>query len=145
MKSAHLAILCIVVAVEALRTRIDRDVPQMHIEDHDPLDRLQEAARGHRKTRTWPRVQAIILAKQGDSAAQIARALGVSRRAVQAWGTAYNRGGLEALPDRPHLGRAPILPRDQEARFLERIDAPPRPPDGGWAARGGAVRGRLGP
>ena len=54
----------------------------MHIVDHDPLDRLQEAARGHRNTRTWPRVQAISLAKQGDSAAQIARALGASRRAV---------------------------------------------------------------
>src|SRR3954454_9218829 len=140
MKSAHLAILCIVVAVEALRTRIDRDVPQMHIEDHNPLDRLQEAARGHRNTRTWPRVQAIILAKQGDSAAQIARALGVSRRAVQAWAAAYNRGGLEALPDGPHPGRTPILPRGQEARFLERIDAPPRPEDGVCELRGRDIR-----
>ena len=77
----------------------------MHIEDHDPLARLQEAAKGHRNTRTWPRVQALLLAKQGDSAAQIARSLGVSRRAVQAWATASNRGGLEALPDRPHPGR----------------------------------------
>jgi transposase len=140
MKSAHPAILCIVVAEEALRTRIDRDVPPMHIEDHDPLDRLQEVAKGYRNTRTWPRVQAIILAKQGDSAAQIARALGVSRRAVQAWGTAYNRGGLGALPDRPHPGRTPILPRDQEARFLERIDAPPRPEDGVCELRGADIR-----
>jgi putative transposase len=112
----------------------------MHIEDHDPLDRLQEAARGHRNTRTWPRVQTIILAKQGDSAAQIARALGVSRRAVQAWAAAYNRGGLEALPDRPHPGRSPLLPRDQEARFLERIDAPPRPEDGVCELRGADIR-----
>jgi transposase len=112
----------------------------MHIEDHDPLDRLQGAAKGYRNTRTWPRVQAIILAKQGDSAAQIARALGVSRRAVQAWGTAYNRGGLGALPDRPHPGRTPILPRDQEARFLERIDAPPRPEDGVCELRGADIR-----
>src|SRR5262249_55831996 len=123
MKSAHPAILCIVGAEEALRTRIDRDVPQMHTEDHDPLDRLQEAAGGPRNTRTWPRVQAILLAKQGDPATQIARALDVSRRAVQAWVTAYNRGGLEALPDRPHPGRTPILPRDQEPRFRARIEA----------------------
>ena len=101
----------------------------MHVEDHDPLDRLQEAVRGHRNTRTWPRVQAVILAKQGDPAPQIARALGVSRRAVQAWVATYNRAGLEALPDRPHPGRMPILPRDQEARFRERIEAPPRPED----------------
>ena len=87
----------------------------MHVEDHDPLDRLQEAARRYRNTRTWPRVQAILLAKQGDTAPQIARALGFSRRAVQAWVAAYNRGGLEALPDRPHPGRTPTLPQDQEA------------------------------
>jgi transposase len=74
----------------------------MHIEDHDPLDRLQEATRQYRNTRTWPRVQAIILARLGDTAAQIARVLGVSRRAVQAWAAAYNRGGLGALPERPH-------------------------------------------
>src|SRR3954466_4498529 len=140
MKSAHPAIRWIVVAEEALRTRIGRDLPQMHIEDRDPLDRLQEAARGYRNTRTWPRVQAVLLAKQGDSAAQIARALGVSRRAVQAWVAAYNRAGLGALPDRPHPGRAPILPRDQEARFLERIDAPPRPEDGVCELRGADIR-----
>src|SRR6476661_1650558 len=112
----------------------------MHVEDHDPLDRLQEAARGHRNTRTWPRVQAVILAKQGDTAPDIARALGISRRAVQSWVAAYNRGGLDALPDRPHPGRAPILPRDQEGRFLERIDAPPRPEDGVCALRGVEIR-----
>jgi hypothetical protein len=40
----------------------------MHIEDHDTLDRLKEASRLDRNTRTWPRVQAVILAKQGDTA-----------------------------------------------------------------------------
>ena len=53
---------------------------------------------------------------------------------------AYNRGGLEALPDRPHPGRTPILPRDQEGRFLERIDAPPRPEDGVCELRGADIR-----
>jgi transposase len=112
----------------------------MHVEDHDPLDRLQEAARRYRNTRTWPRVQAVILARQGDTAPQIARALGVSRRAIQSWVAAYNRGGLEALPDRPHPGRAPILSRDQEVRLLERIDAPPRPEDGVCELRGADIR-----
>jgi transposase len=112
----------------------------MHVEDHGPLDRLQEAARRYRNTRTWPRVQAVILARQGDTAPQIARALGVSRRAIQAWVAAYNRGGLEALPDRPHPGRAPILSRDQEVRLLERIEAPPRPEDGVCELRGADIR-----
>jgi transposase len=112
----------------------------MHVEDHDPLDRLQEAARRYRNTRTWPRVRAVILARQGDTAREIARALGFSRRAIQAWVAAYNRGGLEALPDRPHPGRAPILSRDQEVRLLERIDAPPRPEDGVCELRGADIR-----
>src|SRR4051795_6499462 len=102
----------------------------MYVEDRDSLERLHEAAKQSRNTRTWPRVQAVLLAKQGDTAPQIARALGVSRRAVQAWVAAYNQGGLAALPDRTHPGRTPILPRDQEDRFRARIEAPPRPEDG---------------
>ena len=34
----------------------------MHVEDRDALERLQEAAKQGRKTRTWPRVQAVVLA-----------------------------------------------------------------------------------
>jgi transposase len=112
----------------------------MYVAEHDSLERLQEAARQGRKTRTWHRLQAIVLAKQGDTALDIARALGVSRRAVQTWVAAYNRGGLDALPDRPHPGRAPILPRAEEGRFLERIDAPPPPEDGASALRGVDIR-----
>src|SRR5213593_4749733 len=101
MNSALLTLRRFVVPEEGSRTRIDRDISLMDVEDRDSLEHLQEAAKSCRKTRTWPRVQAVILAKQGDTAPDIARALGVSRRAVQAWMAAYNRGGLEALPDRP--------------------------------------------
>ncbi len=112
----------------------------MHVEDHDPLDRLQEAARRYRSTRTGPRGQAVILAKQGDTAPAIARALGFSRRAVQAWVKAYNRGGLDALLDRPHTGRAPALPQGRQGTFLERLEAPPRPEDGALEWRGADIR-----
>src|SRR6266487_3407001 len=111
MKSALLIVRGFVVPEEDSRTRIDRDIPPMYVEDRDSSERLNEAAKQCRKTRTWPRVQAVALAKRGDTAPEIARALGASRRAVQAWVAAYNRGGLGALPDRPHPGRAPILPR----------------------------------
>src|SRR4051794_17003730 len=121
-------------------TRFDTDSPPMDVAARDSMDRLQEHAKGCRNTRTWPRIQAVLLAKQGDTAPAIARALGVSRRAVQAWVAAYNRGGLEALPDRPHPGRTPTLPHDQEARFLERIDAPPRPGDEVCELRGTDIR-----
>src|SRR5512147_1349162 len=119
MKSALLPIRRFVSPEEDSRIQLDRDLSLMHIEERDSLERLQEAAKQCRKTRVWPRVQAVVLAKHGDTGPDIARALGVSRRAVQTWVSAYNRGGLEALPDRPHPGRAPILPRAEEGRFLE--------------------------
>src|SRR3954454_531247 len=112
----------------------------MYVDDRDSLERLQEAATRGRKTRSWPRIQAILLAKQGDTAPQIARALGVSRRSVQAWVAAYNRGGFPALPDRAHPARAPILPRSEEGRFLERLDGPPRPEDEVCEPRGTDIR-----
>jgi transposase len=112
----------------------------MHVEERDSMECLQEVATQFRNTRTWPRLRAVILAKQGDTAPEIARALGFSRRAVQAWVAAYNRGGLEILPDRPHPGRTPHLPHDEELRFLERIEAPPRPEDGICELRGVDLR-----
>jgi transposase len=112
----------------------------MHVEERDSMERLQELAKQCRNTRTWPRLRAVILAKQGDTAPEIARALGFSRRAVQAWVAAYNRGGLEILPDRPHPGRRPHLPHDEEVRFLERIEAAPRPEDGTCELRGTDIR-----
>src|SRR3954447_10197682 len=129
MKSALLIVRRLVLPEEDSRTRIDRDIPPMYVEDRDSLERLHEAAKQFRNTRAWARVQAVSLAKRGDTAPQIARALGVSRRAVQAWVAAYNRGGLLALPDRAHPGRAPTLPRPEEGRFLGRLDGPPRPGD----------------
>jgi transposase len=112
----------------------------MHVEDRDSLERLQEAAKQRRNTPAWTRVQAIVLAKQGDSAPRIAHSLGCSRRAVQLWVAAYNGGGLEALADRPRPGRTPILPRHEEGRFLERIDAPPHAEDGVCTWRGVDIR-----
>ena len=71
------------------------------------------------------------------------RALGFSRRAVQAWVAVYNKGGLGGLPDRPHPGRAPTLPHDREDAFLERIDVPPRPEDEICEWRGADIRRLL--
>src|SRR3954466_4383944 len=140
MKSALLIVRRLVLPEEDSRTRIDRDIPPMYVEDRDSLQRLLEAAKQCRNTRTWPRVQAVALAKQGDTAPEIARARGGTRRAVQTWVAAYNRGGLDALPDRTHPGRAPILPRAEEGRFLERLDGPPRPHDEGCEPEGPAHR-----
>src|SRR4051794_17839614 len=68
MKSALLVIGRFVVPEEDFRIRIDRGILLMYVEDRDPLECLQEAAQRFRKTRTWPRVQTVVLAKQGDTA-----------------------------------------------------------------------------
>src|SRR3954471_7070765 len=78
-----------------------RGSPLMHVEDRDSMERLQGLAERDRGTRTRARLRAVIPAKEGATAPEIARALGFRRRAVRAWVAAYNRGGPEASPDRP--------------------------------------------
>jgi transposase len=102
----------------------------MHVHDHLPLEGLQRLAKAIPEKRVWLRYQAIILAAQGRSAAGIALALGCSVRAVQDWVARYNRGGPEALRERPHPGRPPRLAGAELARFRERLEAGPTPEDG---------------
>ena len=71
-----------------------------------------------------------MLAKQGHSAPAIARALGCSHRAVQAWVGRYNQGGLAALQERPRAGRPPRLAAADVPRFRDRLEAGPTPEDG---------------
>ena len=102
----------------------------MHVHDHLPLDELQRLAKAIAAKRVWLRYQAVILAAQGRSAAEVASALGCSVRAVQDWVARYNRGGPEALRERPHPGRPPRLAGPELARFRERLEAGPTPEDG---------------
>ena len=102
----------------------------MHVQDHLPLDKLQRLAQTLPQKRIWRRFQAVILAHQGDTAEPIAHSLGCSARAVRAWVTKYNRGGPQALHERPHTGRPPRLAGAELLRFQERLEAGPTPADG---------------
>src|SRR4051812_47005805 len=102
----------------------------MFVHDHHTLDELQRLTKTLTKKRIWLRHQAVILAKQGQSAPAIARALGCSRRAVQAWVARYNQGGVPALQERPHTGRPPRLAEPDVLRFRARLEAGPQPEDG---------------
>ena len=62
MKSALLIVRRLVLPEEDSRPRIDGDIPLMYVEDRDSLGRLHETAKQCRNTRTWPRVQAVVLA-----------------------------------------------------------------------------------
>lgn len=102
----------------------------MRVYEHLPLDELQRLAKATDDKRTWLRYQAVILATQGRSAAKVAQALGCSPRAVFAWVARYNRGGPDALQERPHTGRPPRLAGPELFSFRQRLEAGPTPEDG---------------
>ena len=102
----------------------------MFVQNHHSLEELQRLTKALTKKRIWLRHQAVVLAKQGHSAPAIARALGCSHRAVQAWVDRYNQGGLAALQERPHTGRPPRLAAADVPRFRDRLEAGPTPEDG---------------
>ena len=102
----------------------------MFVQDHHTLEELQQRTKALTKKRIWLRHQAVVLAKQGHSAPEIAQVLGCSRRAVQTWVAQYNQGGVPALQERPHTGRPPRLAGPELRRFQERLEAGPTPEDG---------------
>jgi transposase len=112
----------------------------MHVHDHLPLDELQRLAQTLTAKRTWLRYQAVILAVQGRTAAEIADALGCSERAVRGWVARYNRGGAPALDGRPHTGRPSRLSGPERACFERRVEAGPTPEDGLCAFHGPDLR-----
>ena len=102
----------------------------MFVQDHHALEELQRLTKALTQKRIWLRHQAVVLAKQGHSAPEIAQALGCSRRAVQTWVARYNQGGVPALQERPHTGRPPRLAGPDVRQFQERLEAGPKPEDG---------------
>jgi transposase len=113
----------------------------MHVHEHLTPEQLRAWAKRHsQKRRIWVRFQAVVLAHQGRTAPDIAEALGVSRRAVQEWVAKYNRGGSEALLERPRPGRPRRLGPDCYDALRQRLDAPARPEDGVCALRGADIR-----
>jgi transposase len=112
----------------------------LYVEEHHSLEELQELTRRQEGWRAWKRYQAVVLARQGDTAEQIARALDCGARTAQTWVARYNAGGVAALDERPRPGRPTTLPRAQEGRLRARLDSPPRPEDGTCALHGPDVR-----
>ncbi len=102
----------------------------MFVQNHHTLEELQQLTKALTKKRIWLRYHAVVLAKQGYSAPEIARALGCSCRAVQTWVAQYNQGGVPALQERPHTGRPSRLAGPDLLRFQARLEAGPKPEDG---------------
>ena len=77
----------------------------MLVADHHTLEQLQDLAQAIPQKRSWRRVQAVVLAKQGWTAPTSPRAWDARSAAVKNWVAQYNRGGIEALRERPRTGR----------------------------------------
>jgi transposase len=116
----------------------------MLVADHHTPEQLHDLARSIPQKRAWRRLQAVILAQQGWTGPLIARSLGCSLRSVKNWVAQYNRGGVEALHDRPRAGRPRRLAPEHYPRLKERLDAPPRAEDGVCTLRGHDLRRILG-
>jgi transposase len=110
------------------------------VADHQTLDQLQVLANAIPQKRFWKRVQAVILAKQGWTATHLAHRLSCSIRAVTNWVAQDNRGGIEALRERPRTGRPRRLDPEHYPRLKQRLDAPARPEDGVRTLRAADVR-----
>jgi transposase len=112
----------------------------MFVADYHTLQQLQDLAQAIPQKRLWRRVQAVLLAKQGRTAEDIAQTLGCSLRAVKNWVAQYNRGDIAALHERSRSGRPPRLDQQEYPRLKQRLDAPPRPEDGVCTLRGRDVQ-----
>ena len=108
----------------------------LHVTKHHSVEELKKAAKAEQRAKPRLRLQAVILALQGQSASTIAQALGTTERSVYSWLGRYNRDGLAALPDAPRPGRPLRLTPEQLECFRARLEAGPRPKDGVCSLRG---------
>jgi len=115
----------------------------MHVEDRHGLDELRREARSQTDARMRIRLQAIVLAKQGRTAEEIAEALDASRRPVQEWVRRYNQGGVDGLRRRPGQGRREKLSLEQRERLCARLEAGPREEDEVCTLRGKNIQRLL--
>lgn len=86
------------------------------------------------------RLRAVLLAKQGFTAPEIATCTGFSRRSVQEWVARYNHQGLAGLDTKAGRGRKPPLTPEQQEQLKQRLDAGPLPADGVCTLRGKDVQ-----
>ena len=78
----------------------------MHVELHDTLEALNQAAKSEKSARVRDRIRSVILARNGHTVEEIVPILGASRRAVQDWIRRYNKDGLKGLPDKARHGQS---------------------------------------
>lgn len=114
----------------------------MHVEPVLSIEQLRSLIRKTKAARLSSRYRAVLLAARGKTAKEIGHDLCVCTRSVQEWISRYNKGGPEALVDRPKSGQPKILTPEQEAqvsRWME--DGPDDPGLSSW--NGPLIRDRI--
>lgn len=115
----------------------------MDVAEHHRLDELKRLCKRQRDGRLRIRLQAVVLAQQGHTAAQVAQILGYSHRAVQQWVRRYNAEGVDGLADRARSGRPTKLTSAQEKKLRRWLDKHPEADDGIRAWRGKDIQAYL--
>ena len=92
--------------------------------------RLRQAMKQAASARLYRRLQAVLLADEGASAARLATVTGASVRGVQGWRAAWRGSGerrqpQKALAEKPRLGRHPVVPTLDRARPLAELAKDP--------------------
>ena len=101
----------------------------MNVLHHHTLDELRTLYRTEANARMARRIQAIWLARQGQTCQEIMGVTGAAQRTVFGWIAKYNRGGIDELLDRPRSGRPAFLNAQQQKQLAQRIQAGPREED----------------
>ena len=101
----------------------------MTVRDQHSVEELQSLFRREKQVRVAKRIWIVWQARLGRTAPEIAKGIGVSRRAVQEWVRRYNEEGLIGLQTRSGQGRDPILSEAERQAVAERLEAGPQEGD----------------
>jgi len=71
----------------------------MHVKPHHAVDELRVLVRKEPRARMLRRLQAVLAAREGETADAIAARVQLSDRAVHTWVTRYNASGLAGLAE----------------------------------------------
>jgi len=112
----------------------------MEVVAHHTEPQLRQLADRETRADRAKRLRAVLLAKQGFTAPEIATCTGFSRRSVQEWVYRYNREGLSGLKTKPGRGRKPPLTPEEAEQLKQRIDTGPLPDDNVCVLRGKDVQ-----
>ena len=102
----------------------------MHVEAYESLEELRALMKGKMRVRDHRRIHAVVLAREGKTAPEIAGQLACGRRPVQRWIERYNKGGgVAGLAEGKRGGRPARLRPEQESALGVRLEAGPQPGD----------------